>query len=221
MKKQIVLFGLGDLAAVAAVYFAQDSAYEVVAFTVNQQYVTDSTFQNLPVVPFEQVEQFYPPDRFGMFVAMGYKRVNRARATVYEACKQKGYELASYVHSGVKRWGDIAIGDNCLILDGNELNPFVRIGNDVLIWSGCHIGHHTEIGDHCFLCPRVVLPGRVKVGAYTFMGANVTIRDSITIAPHCFIGAGAVILKDTQEKGVYPARATEVAAVPSDEWRGL
>lgn len=221
MKKPVVLFGLGDLAAVAAVYFTEDSDYEVVAFTVNQQYLTTTSFEGRPVVPFEQVEQIYPPDRFAMFVAMGYKRVNRARAAVYDACKQKGYELVSYIHSRVRRWGNVLIGENCLILDGNQINPFVRIGNDVLIWSGCHIGHHTEIGDHCFLCPRVVLPGNVKVGAYTFIGANVTIRDSITIAPHCFLGAGSVILKDTQEKGVYRGRSTEVAAIPSDEWQGL
>ena len=42
-----------------------------------------------------------------------------------------------------------------------------------------------------------------------FIGVNATIRDAITIAPETLIAAGAIIMKDTEEKGVYlPARST-------------
>jgi acetyltransferase-like isoleucine patch superfamily enzyme len=37
---------------------------------------------------------------------------------------------------------------------------------------------------------------------------NATVRNSITIAPATLVGAGAVIMKDTEPKGVYlPERA--------------
>ena len=40
MSKSVVIFGIGDFAQVADVYLTEDSPHEVVAFTVNQKYVT-------------------------------------------------------------------------------------------------------------------------------------------------------------------------------------
>jgi len=55
----------------------------------------------------------------------------------------------------------------------------------------------------------------VRIGPYCFIGANATFRDGVTVAPECIIGAGAVILKDTVERGVYIARSAEQVAVDS------
>jgi sugar O-acyltransferase (sialic acid O-acetyltransferase NeuD family) len=221
MKKRIVIFGASELAEVAHVYLTKDSAYEVVAFTVNQSYIKETKLRGLDVVPFETLEKTHPPSEFGMFVAMGFKRVNRARAEMYEACKAKGYKLISYVNSKAVQWGEIEVGDNCFILENNVIQPFVRIGNNVVIWSGNHIGHHSQIGDHCFIASHAVISGHTKIGAYSFVGVNATFRDHVTVAPHCVIGAAAVILKDTNESGVYPVKSTEAAAVTSDQLRGF
>jgi acetyltransferase-like isoleucine patch superfamily enzyme len=48
----------------------------------------------------------------------------------------------------------------------------------------------------------------VHIHPYCFIGVNATLRNSIEIAPETLIGAGAVIMKDTVERGVYlPERA--------------
>ena len=216
-RRDVVIFGTGDYARVAAVYLREDSAYDVVAFTVDAEYVQDEELTGIPVVPFEELESRHPPSEHAMLVAIGFSGVNRARARVYERCKQRGYELISYVNSRATRYGELQLGDNCFVFEENVIQPNVRIGHDVVLWSGNHIGHDSEIGDHCFVASHAVISGNVTIGPYCFVGVNATIRDGVTIAPECVIGAGALIMKDTERGGVYSVRGTEAFAKRSWE----
>ena len=219
--KKVVIFGTGDFARVACVYLRMDSPYEVVAFTANENRITERRLLDLDIVPFESIEQTHPPDQYAMFVAIGFKRVNKARAEIYGQCKAKGYELITYINSKAVQWGDIAVGDNCFIFENNVLQPFVRIGNDVIVWSGNHIGHDSTIGDHCFIASHAVISGNVKIGSHCFIGVNATFRDGISIGSECVIGAGAVILKDTKPGEVYAADGTEASSVPSSRLKSF
>ena len=67
---KVVVFGAGDIAQLAHFYLTHDSPFEVVAFTVDRAFVTEPAFCGLPVVPFEEINARYPPDRFDMFVAL-------------------------------------------------------------------------------------------------------------------------------------------------------
>jgi sugar O-acyltransferase (sialic acid O-acetyltransferase NeuD family) len=209
MKEKIVLFGMGELADVIQYYFTHDSNYEVVAFTVDREHQKATTYNGLPVVPFEDVPSLYPPDQFKMFVALSYRSVNRARAQKYKEAKEKGYTLVTYINSKAITWPNLEIGDNCFIFEANVIQPFVKIGSDVILWSGNHIGHHATIMNHCFLASHVVVSGGVVIEPYCFIGVNATIRDHVTIKEECVIGAGALILKDTQPKEVYVGARSE------------
>ena len=205
---KVVIFGAGDIAQLAQFYFATDSPYEVVAFAVNKKYYDKEysdgkKYCDRPVVPFEEIENIYPPDEFKMFVSISYKDVNKNRAEKYYDAKNKGYELVSYVCSKSVHWNDTKIGDNVFIFENQTIQPYVTIGNNVTIWSGNHIGHHSNIGDHCFITSHVVISGHVIIKPYCFLGVNATISDGITIAKECVVGAGTTIVKNTQEKGVY------------------
>jgi len=221
MKKKVVIFGASSLARLAYVYLSEDSPYEVAAFTVNEQYLGEGELLGLDVVPFERIEQTHPPERFAMFVAVGYKRVNKVRAEVYDNCRGKGYEMISYVNSTAIHWGHIEIGDNCFIRESTVIQPFAKIGNDVVIGSASLIGHDVVVGDHCYIANHAAIVGHVRIGPYCFIGANATIRDGITIAPECVIGAGAIIMRDTEEGGVYRGQKAEKAPFPSSELRSF
>lgn len=205
---QVVLFGIGDFGRVAYRYLQEDSLHDVVAFTAHQRYCTSPQFLGVPLVPFERLEETYPPARVAMFVALGFSRVNQARAEIYAECKARGYELISYVSSQAMHLGELDIGDNCFIFEGNVIQPFVRIGNDVILWSGNHVGHDVTIEDHVFIASHAVLSGNVTIGEYSFVGVNATFRDGVTVASHCIIGARALIMKDTVEGGIYAERGT-------------
>ena len=61
---KVIIFGVLDTAELAHFYLTHDSDHEVVAFTVNQEYLKETTFWGLPVVPFEEVELLFPPSEF-------------------------------------------------------------------------------------------------------------------------------------------------------------
>jgi sugar O-acyltransferase (sialic acid O-acetyltransferase NeuD family) len=214
---KVVIFGTGSFAECAHFYFTHDSEHEVVAFTASGDRLAAPELQGLPVVPFESVEDAYPPREHAMFVAVGYAGVNRVRASFYEQAKEKGYDLVSYVSSRCTHWGDARIGENCFIFEDNTIQPFTSIGNDVVMWSGNHLGHHSRIGDHCFITSHVVVSGNVTVGPYCFVGVNATIRDGVTIGESCVIGAAALIMRSTGDREVYVAERTRPDTRRSDE----
>jgi sugar O-acyltransferase (sialic acid O-acetyltransferase NeuD family) len=201
--RKVVLFGTGQVASVVYVYLTHDSPFKVAAFTVDRDHVGEKTLFDLSVVPFEEVENIYPPDEYDMFVALGFDDVNHLRAERYHLAKAKGYHLISYISSMATTWPGLVIGENCLILEYNQVQPFVEIGNNVIIWCDNHIGHHVVLHDHCFIASQVAIGGNVTVEPYSFIGMNATVRNNVKIARECVIGAGALILRDTQERGVY------------------
>ncbi len=209
--KKVVIFGTEDFAELAHYYLTNDSDYEVAAFSLTQDYITDATFKGLPVVPFETVEETYPPDDFRFFAPMSPRKMSRLRTDIYNQIKAKNYALISYVSSRISRF-DNEIGENCFILEDNTLQPFTNIGNNVVMWSGNHIGHHGTIKDHVFFTSHVVLSGHCTVEPYSFLGVNSTIRDGIRLAEGTLVGMGASITKDTEEWSVYignPAKKLE------------
>lgn len=216
MSSKVVIFGTGSFAELVHFYLTHDSDHQVVAFTASRNQIGKTEFCGLPVVAFEDVGRMYPPGGYKMYVAVGYRKVNRVRAALYEEAKGKGYELVTYVSSRCTNWAK-SIGDNCFIFEDNTVQPFVTIGNDVVLWSGNHIGHHSTIEDHCYVTSHVVVSGHVRIGPYCFLGVNATLRDSITIAESCVIGAGALIMKSTAPKQVYLGERTKPFAKTSDE----
>jgi sugar O-acyltransferase (sialic acid O-acetyltransferase NeuD family) len=221
MKKRLVIFGSGDIAQIAYYYFSTDSNYEVVAFTVDANYIKESEFCGLPVVTFEDVAKNYPPDSYDFFVALSYSKLNAVRKEKFLAAKKIGYKLVSFISSRATLLNDGKVGENCFILEDNTVQPFVTIGNNVILWSGNHIGHHSVIHDHTFIASQVVVSGGVEIGEQCFIGVNATLRDHIIIGDRCVIGAGALLLTDAAPEGVYLGIATERSRVPSTRLRGI
>ena len=216
----MIIFGVQDFAQLAKFYLQQDSEHEVVAFSVNMQYMPETkSLEGLPVVEFESVEKEYPPQDFKFFAPMSPARMNKLRESVYQQIKQKGYEMISYVSSKATLFDGVPIGDNCFILEDNTIQPFTSIGNNVVLWSGNHIGHHSVIKDHVSFTSHVVLSGHCVVEPYAFLGVNATIRDRVHIAEGSFIAMAAAVTRDTEAWGVYkgnPAKKGETLSTDLD-----
>jgi sugar O-acyltransferase (sialic acid O-acetyltransferase NeuD family) len=200
---KVVIFGAGKIADEAYFYLTNDSPHTIEAFTVDGPHLAEKEKLGLPVVPFEEVERRYPPDDYKMFVAVGYQELNKFRARKYDEAKSKGYELISYVSSRASNFGNVEIGDNCLVLEFATIQPCSKIGNDVFIWSGNHIGHHASVGDHVYIAGNVVVSGNTKIEPYCFIGVSATLGHEITIGAECLIGAGSLITKNTAAGSVY------------------
>jgi sugar O-acyltransferase (sialic acid O-acetyltransferase NeuD family) len=202
--KPVIVFGNQDSASTTHYYLSTDSSYQVVAFTVDQDRITDSSHEGLPVVPFEQIQKEFPPDQFDFIFPAGFQisnpcNTNIFRRTRYESIKSMGYKFINYISSQALVATNVKIGENVLIYEGSIVQPFVKIGNNTIVRSGVNLGHHCVVKDHCFISAEVTVGSRTSIGSQTFIGLNTTVLNSITIADSSFIGSSTLINRNTQE----------------------
>ncbi len=218
---KIILFGNRVFAENLYYHLAHDSSYEVVAFTVDRAYVTESTLCGLPVVAFETVESVFSPAEFGMLLPISFQQQNRLREQKYLQAKAKGYTLVSYVSSRATVFPNLSRGENTIILDNSVISPFVQIGNNVMITDGVIIGHHTVVKDHCFVAPGAVILGRAILEERCFIGANSTVKEEVRIARESLVGVNATITRNTTERGVYITPSASLQSRRSDQMTAL
>lgn len=215
---KIVIYGTGQTAEIIYHYLTFDSKHKVVAFTADRKFIKKRTLFDLPIIPFAEVEQKFPPDKFAMFVAMSYHNLNRLRASRYLQAKKKKYKLISYVSSKSGIIGRVKTGDNCLILENQVIQPYTKIGNNVFIWGGVLIGHHSTVGDHCWLTSEASIGGNAHIGSYCFLGMNATVGHMVSVGSECFIGANTLITKNVKNKSAYVAKGTELFPLDVDSF---
>ena len=213
----LVLVGDGLFAEIAHEYFTHDSDYEVVGFSVERDYLERDELRGLPVVPFETLEEEFDPSTTSVHAALVYTQMNRLRARLAGAAKEKGYALASYVSSRAFVWRNVELGEHCFIFEDNTVQPFVRIGRNVILWSGNHIGHHSAIRDNVFVASHAVISGSVEIGENSFVGVNATLVNDITIGPDCWIGPHVVVTRDAAPNGFYRPARSERREEPATE----
>jgi len=214
-ESPLVIIGNGETALLAYEYFTHDSAWTVAGFCIGEVYIKEPTLNGLPVFPLEEMVHRFPPDTHHAFVAIGGSRLNRLRSEHAAQARAAGYTLASYVSSKAFRWHNVAVGENCFILENNVLQSWVTIGDNVTLWSGNHIGHRSVVEDNVFIASHVVISGFCRVGAYSFMGVNSSVADGVKIAPDNFIAMGAAVTRSTEPDCIYqgiPAEARKIAA---------
>jgi sugar O-acyltransferase (sialic acid O-acetyltransferase NeuD family) len=213
---KVVIFGNKDFSQLAHFYLTKDSPHDVVGFTMNKKFIEDRSFHDLPMVPFEDLEEHYSPEEFKLFIPMSYAALNEHRKAKYLEAKNRGYQFVSYISSKATYF-DTKVGENCFIFEDNTIQPFTSIGNNCVIWSGNHIGHHSIIEDHVFLASHIVVSGHCIVGESSFVGVNATINNNIRIGKRNIISSGALIKRDTPDEAVYKAKQAELSERKSYE----
>lgn len=221
MKKRVLIFGVGDFARIARFYLQHDSDLDVAAFTVHQQYIARGEVLGLPVVPWETASDTHPSSRYDLLIAVGYSKVNKNRAAIFDEASHAGYDMITYVCSKATTWPGLSVGKGSFIFENNVIQPFVEIGANTVLWSGNHIGHDSIIGNNVFITSHVVVSGNCRVGDNTFIGVNATLRDGITIGKDCVVGAGTVLLRDAEPGSVFKATTTPVAPIGSESLRRI
>jgi len=193
---KIIIYGNSDFAKLMYYYFSTDSHYEVLAFCVDRAYLKENNLFDIPVVPFETLEELYPPSSYKMFVAVGYRSM-RVRKILFEKTKAKGYEHINYISSTVKIDKSHSIGTNNAFLSSVVLEPFVTIGNNNIINTGTIICHHALIDNHCFIGAKSLIGGFTQIKECCFIGFSSTILQKLFIEKETLIGAGSLMNRNS------------------------
>jgi len=192
VNKQIVIFGTSSFAELAYEYFTHDSNLKVVAFTVDKSHMKETSKFNLPIVEFEYVEDIYDPNFHKMFIAVGYGDNLKLREKKFYEARDKGYEMATYISSKASVWNNVIVGEGCFIMEGNTIQPFIKIGENTTIWANSHVGHHSVIGSHNLITSEVCICGHVTIGNNCFFGVNSTVINNINVPDSTFIKANSL-----------------------------
>lgn len=207
----IIIIGTGETADIAYQYFMKDSEHNVVAFSVESDYLNTESYMGMPIVALESLESVYSPESFKVFVALSSGKLNRNRTRLFKLVKDKGYTCVSYISSRAFVWDNVRIGENVFVFENNVIQHKAEIGDNVILWSGNHIGHQSVIEDNCFISSHCVISGFCKIGGSSFLGVNSTIADNVSIGADCFIGAGALVNKNINENSVVAVKGSEIS----------
>lgn len=212
--KSIVIFGIGKISDVAYQHIVRDAQYRVVAFTCDPEWLLTPNGPKvehcgLPLLPFCDLENTFPPDTVGLHIAIGYHELNALRTRKCIEARARGYQLVSYVSAKADVGPWLEIGDNCLILDGVGIQPGVKIGNNVSIWNNTLVGHHSTIEDDCWIAAGATLGGMVALGRSSFVGLNATVGGEVAIGAESFLGASTLVIKCAPPKSVFISPGTE------------
>jgi sugar O-acyltransferase (sialic acid O-acetyltransferase NeuD family) len=211
--KKIVIIGDSAFAEVAYECFTHDSEYEVVGFVVEAAFIKEAELFGLPVIPFEEIEDYFKPGEVEFYAALVYTQLNRLRTRLYQTAKAKGYRPASYISSRAFVWRNVQLGEHCFIFEDNTVQPFAKIGNNVVLWSGNHIGHHSVIQDNCFIASHVVISGFCDIGPSTFIGVNVSLANNVAIGKDNWLGPGVTIIRNTEPNLLFKGEQPEPAKI--------
>lgn len=196
--RKLVIVGDSVYPQIAFEYFTHDSVFEVIAFSVERDYLKRETMFGLPIVAFESLTEIYSPDEYEIFAAVVFREQNQLRARLVRQAKEKGYRAASYISSQAIVSPSAIIGEHCFICEGCVVHQFAEIGDNVVLWSGNQIGQRARVRSNCFILPNTVVSNGAEIGANCIVGANVSVLDAVKIAADKTIEIGALVSENIE-----------------------
>lgn len=207
MTRELVIYGATSFAELMTRHF-EAAGRRVAAYTVDRELLATASAAR-PLVAFDELVDRWPPDRFDLFVAVGYRRM-RARKTMFERARALGYRLASFVSPTAIVAPGVTLGENVVLLDQVLVEPLSSIGDDVVLWSGVTVCHESRVESHVFASARATLAGRTVVGEGSFLGVGAATINDVKLAPETHLLPGSFAFQDTEPMTRYlgtPARA--------------
>lgn len=205
--KYRVIFGVSDLGLLLYDCLCRDGV-SVQAFTVQKGFIENNIYcMNKPVIALEELASKFPPNETGIYICIGYKKMNMYRQKIFEIVKNSGFTILSYVHpSALISTDDLGIGN--LIFERVMIGAFTKLGNGNICYPNSMIAHHTVIGDFNFFAISSSVAGKVLIGNNCFIGNNSSTKDRIIMKDYTLLGAGSYLSFNTNDFDVIvPAKS--------------
>lgn len=195
--KKVIIYGAGAYAQLFYCNAAKEGVIDVVAFTVDQDYIKEKSLYGLPIIPFENVALVYPPEEYDMIVLCGYNRM-RNRTIMYNKAKEKGYTLINYISPKAIIETEIEMGDNNIIMANSTVGYGGKMGSGNVIRQNVYLGHEFVMHNHSIISCGCNLGGRATIEDMVFIGIGVSAKGYITYGKESLIGVGSVVVKDIE-----------------------
>ena len=209
--QKIIVFGSSEIAELAKYYFEEEEKAEVVAFTVDDEYIKEDNFLGCPIVPFSKLSESFPPSEFNMHVALSYKRLNKLLSNT-------GFQKINLIGDSLVLPKDMRLDFNALAqgytvdLIANFLNTknvtnfLIEVGGE-LIASGQNSGYKLEsfisnnsfissnasIGDNCFILENQTIQPLVSIGSNVMLWSGNHIGHGTSIGDHSYLASHVVV----------------------------
>lgn len=200
-NKQIVAFG-DTMFSAEMMRIIQSGGGNLTAFTMDSNYIKSTTFCDLPVYPFETLEQYVDIENVEILLSIGYNKMNQHRMSKYHECKSRGFNVHTFISERAVVYAD-SIGEGCIIMPGAYIGPFSTLGLCNVIRSGCVLSHHEKVGNFNWIADGCTYGGDVAQGNNCFIGLGTTVRNGIFIADNTFVGAHSYLHHNSSDEGVY------------------
>lgn len=135
---------------------------------------------------FEDVLRTYPPQDFGISIAIGYTNIP-ARWAVWERVRSAGYHSPALIHPAAYVAKSARVGNGAMVMAGAIIDVRADIGELAVVWPGACINHDALVGANCFISPSVTLCGFARIGAHSFIGAGSVVVDHGNVPEGGFI----------------------------------
>lgn len=192
--KKVIIFGLSGMAKELCYYLEKDSYGEMVAYTLDRQYIKETNFAGKKVIAYEELEKYFRKDEVIILVAVGYSQMNNTRKMVMDRCKDGGWEIGTFIHSSVMNLAR-RIGDGNIVFPYAELRLDSSLGNGNIIGTHAIISHDSIINDFNYLAGSNHIGGESEIGNNNFLGINSTIGDRVKVGDYNLMGAGVCLSK--------------------------
>ena len=204
--KTLIIFGATAFSRLIKDAVEEDTGRQVAAYCVNRSYLDGTTqIDNIPVVAFEDLDSLFEKGQLEVLITVGYAKMNDSRARVFNACEERGYLIASFVHSTVRCKAD-EIGHGNIILADCVLHPHSTLGDGNILVNDTVIGHDTKVGSFNFMA-GITTGGLSVIGDHCFLGIKSIVCNNCKVGDYTLLGAGTVLSSDSEDHTVVmPAR---------------
>lgn len=209
---RVVLFGTSSFSKLVKHYIQSDSDDTVVAFTVDREYISETEFDGIPVIPFDELESVFSKAEMKIIVTCGYKKLNQTRKDVFARCISQGYQIDGYIHSTAKIETE-QIGQGNIILPNVRIAPFAKIGNGNIFFNEVIVNHETCVGDFNYFAPGFICGGLCTIGNCNFFGLGSILRDAIGVGNSNLVGASAYLPKSIGSNQLVRPAKTSIESV--------
>ena len=208
----VVIHGTGKLGQMVYHLLAAADEHRVVGFTADPLYCTSPELLGLPLVPFPDVTDRFPPAAHAMLTTLGGLGGSRARRVIFERARDRGYRHLNYVHPSAVVQGEITWGENNIVFPFCTIGFDGVMGDNTVIREKVYLGHDFVLGDHVFIGVGATIGGSARIGSGSYIAMGATLTNDLTLGEDTFVGIGSLLLRYTEPGSKYyghPARKVE------------